>query len=123
MKPEPALSVVVYPEPGPDGDIDAQAADFVKRKNVSGSGGGIGYLVLVKTDFDRLWTGVANGDLLGTAAAVLHFMGPGGHQFIGRTDDFVYGWVGDEDPDTGRALLLQIVPRPHMVAARRAEMN
>ena len=70
MQCEPTLNVVVYPEPGPDGDIEQHARDFLKRKNVSGTGGGLGYLVLVAADFDRLWTGVANVDVLGTAAAV-----------------------------------------------------
>lgn len=123
MQSEPAMNVVVYPEPGPDGDIEQHALDFLQRKNVSGTGGGLGYLVLVAADFDRLWTGVANLDVLGTAAAVLHFLGGNVTQFIGRPADFVYGWVGDEDAKQGRALLLQIVPRPHLLAARRVEMN
>jgi hypothetical protein len=123
MQTEPALNVVVYPEPGPEGDIEQHARDFLNRKQVSGTGGGLGYLVLEAADFDRLWTGVDNADLLGTAAAVLHFLGDNAAQFIGRPDDFVYGWVGDEDAQRGRTLLLQIVPRPHLLAARRAEMN
>src|SRR5712691_8548029 len=118
MLPEPALNVVVYPAPGPEGDIEQHARDFLTRKNVSGTGGGLGYLVLVATDFDRLWAGVAKADALGTAAAVLHHLGGNSRQFIGRPEDFIYGWVGDEDPQEGRALLLQIIPRPHMLAAR-----
>ncbi len=123
MPTEPALNVVVYPEPGPEGDIDQHAREFLERKNVSGTGGGLGYLVLVAADFDRLWGGVSKGDALGTAAAVLHHLGGNAGQFIGRPDDFIYGWVGDEDPKRSRTLLLQVVPRPHMIAARRAERN
>ena len=123
MQADPALNVVVYPEPGPEGDIEQHARDFLKRKHVSGTGGGLGYLVLVAADFDRLWTGVANVDVVGTAAAVLHFLGGNAAQFIGRPADFVYGWVGDEDAQQGRVLLLQIVPRPHLLAARRAGLN
>jgi hypothetical protein len=123
MKFEPALNVVVYPEPGPEPDIEEDARAFLERKNVSGPGGGLGYLVLESADFDRLWGGVDNGDALGTAAAVLHFLGRNAAQFIGRPEDFVYGWVGADDWHQGRALLLQIIPRPHMVGARRAELN
>jgi hypothetical protein len=123
MQCEPALNVVVYPEPGPEGDIEQHARDFLERKHVSGTGGGLGYLVLVVADFDRLWAGVDNGDALGTAAAVLHFLGSNAAQFIGRPQDFVYGWVGADDEPQGRTLLLQIIPRPHLVAARRAERN
>ena len=54
---------------------------------------------------------------------MLHHLGGNSRQFIGRPEDFIYGWVGDEDPQEGRALPLQIIPRPHMRAARRAEMN
>jgi hypothetical protein len=120
---EVALNVVVYPEPGPDGDIEEHARAFLNRKALSGTEGGLGYLVLVKTDFDRIWDGLNKGDALGTAAAVLHHVGGNAHQFIGRPNDFIYGWVGDDDPKEGRALLLQVVARPHMVAARRAQMN
>ncbi|MBI3409587.1 MAG: hypothetical protein HY040_14700 [Planctomycetes bacterium] len=123
MQPEPALNVVVYRNPGPAGDIDQHASEFLKRKNVSGTGGGLGYLVLTAPDFDRLWAGVDNADLLGTATAVLHHLGGNTRQFMNRPEDFVYGWVGDEDIQEGRTLLLQIVPRPHLQAARRVEMN
>ncbi|HUG91433.1 MAG TPA: hypothetical protein VML55_11395 [Planctomycetaceae bacterium] len=35
-------------------------------------------------------------------------------------DDFIFGWVGDgQDPEHGRVLLLQVIPRPHL----RAQMN
>src|SRR5262245_56364957 len=123
MPTEPALNVVVYRDPGPQGDIEAHARAFLERKAVSGISGGLGYLVLVASDFDRLWGGVSNGDALGTAAAALYHVGGSARQFIGRTEDFIYSWVGDEDPVEGRALLLQVIPRPHLVAARRAEMN
>jgi hypothetical protein len=123
MNHEPALNVVVYPQPGPDEPIEKHAYDVLVRKNVSGTGGGLGYLVLVAADFERLWAGVNNGDALGTAAAVLHHLGGGARHFIGRSEDFIYGWVGDDDPQEGRTLLLQVVPRPHMRAPGRAEMN
>jgi hypothetical protein len=123
MKSEPALNVVVYPEPGPESDIEQNAHDFLVRKHVSGTGGGLGYLVLVAADFDRLWAGVDSGDALGTAAAVLYHLGGSSRQFINRPEDFIYGWIGDDDPVQGRTLLLQIIPRPHLLAARQAEMN
>ena len=124
MPHEPALNVVVYPSPGPDdATIEEHARKFVVRKNVSGTGGGLGHLVLVEADFERLWAGVSRGDALGTVAAVLHHVGGNSRQFIGRPEDFIYGWVGDDDPKEGRALLLQIIPRPHMRPAGRPEMN
>ena len=117
MEPRPALNVVVYRSPGPaDEEIERHAADFVERKTTCGLGGGLGYLTLVETDFDRLWGGVDKGDALGTAFCVLKFLGPGGKQFINRTDDFIYGWVGDIDSVHDRILLLQIIPRLHMIA-------
>src|SRR5262245_47659819 len=121
MQGETALNVVVYPEPGPEGDIEQHARAFLERKHSSGTEGGLGYLVLVAADFDRIWAGVSKGDALGTAAAALYHVGGSARQFIGRPQDFIYGWVGDEDPKEGRALLLQVIARPHMVAARRAQ--
>ncbi|MFQ5732072.1 MAG: hypothetical protein ACE5KM_08960 [Planctomycetaceae bacterium] len=118
MTPRPALNLVVYRSPGPDDDrIQNHAAETVKRCTTCGLGGGLGYLTLVESDFDRLWGGVDRGDALGTAASVLRFMGESAEQFIGRVDDFVYGWVGDDqDEEFGNILLLQIIPRPHMLA-------
>lgn len=116
--PTPALNVVVYRSPGPsDEEIERHAAALVKRKTACGLGGGLGYVTLVEADFDRLWGGVDRGDALGTAAAVLQFLGPDAQQFIGRVDDFIFGWVGtDDDEEYDRVLLLQIIPRPHMLA-------
>jgi hypothetical protein len=124
MPTEPALNVVVYRDPGPaDNEIDHYSKGVLERKSVCGTGGGLGYLVLVPSDFDRLWGGVDAGDALGTAFSVLRFLGPGAEQFIGREDDFIYGWVGDDKDEQGRVLLLQIIPRPHMVARRVAQDN
>lgn len=124
----PALNVVVFKAPGPDNDrIDTLSADFVERKTVCPLGGGLGYLVLEPDDFDRVWAGVDAGDALGTAEAVLHFLGPDARQFMNRIEDFIYGWVGaDDEPEFERVLLLQVIPRPHLVEMmrrRRAEMN
>lgn len=108
----PVLNVVVYREPGPaDEDIDRHAARFVEAKSVVPLGGGLGYLVLVPSDFDRLWDGVDAGDAMGTAANVLRFLGPETRQFIARPEVFMYGWVGDDQTDQGRVLLLQVIPR------------
>ena len=123
----PALNVVVFRAPGPaDDQLDDLSADFTERKTVCPLGGGLGYLVLEPVDFDRIWTGVSDGDAQGTADAVLHFLGPNAQQFISRSEDFVYGWVGaDDEPIYERVLLLQIIPRPHMIEMmrRRTEMN
>jgi predicted RND superfamily exporter protein len=62
--------------------------------------------------------GVERGDALGTAYAVLPFLGPGAIQFIGRVDDFIFGWVGTKDEVWGELLLLEVIPRPHLLAAR-----
>lgn len=66
------------------------------------------------------------GDALGTASACLFHLGPNAHQFIDRSEDFIYGWVGaDDEPAFNRVLLLQVVPRPHLMGMmrRRAEAN
>ncbi len=108
----PALNVVVYSSRGPaDGDIERHAARFVEAKSVVPLGGQLGYLVLVPTDFDRLWGGVESGDAIGAAANVLKFLDPDAQQFAWRTDLFVYGWIGDDNTDHGRMLLMQVVPR------------
>jgi hypothetical protein len=78
----------------------------------------LGYVTLVESDFDRLRNGVERGDALGTAYAVLPFLGPGAKQFIGRVDDFIFGWMGAKDEVWGEVLLLEIIPRPHLLAAR-----
>ena len=117
MNPEPAMSVVVYRHPGPTDDaISAHAQSVVRTRSICGTGGGLGYLTLVESDFDRLWDGVDRGDSLGTAYSVLRFLGPTATQFIGREDDFIFGWIGWSDEEYGDSLLLQIIPRPHLLA-------
>lgn len=121
---DPAINVVVYAEPGPsDAKIERHSRIIVKRQSTCGTGGGLSYLVLHRDDFGRIWAGVDCGDAFGTAAAVLQFLGPDATQFIGRHDDFIYGWVGDDQDKYGRVLLLQIIPRPHVIAARNVMNN
>ena len=108
----PILNVVVYRDPGPsDEEIDRHSAQFVKRKSIVPLGGDLGYLTLVPDDFDRVWEGLNAGDALGTAFSVLQFLGPRARRLIDRTDDFIYGWIGDDKTDQGRMLLLQVIPR------------
>ncbi len=115
--PPAALSVVVYRNPGPDDDtIGMHAEAIVKSLSAAPWGGGLGYITFVESDFDRLWAGVDRGDGLGTAYAVLPFLGPRGSQFIGRVEDFLIGWIGHTDQTYGNLLLLQIFPRAHMLA-------
>jgi hypothetical protein len=113
---QPALNVVVYRNPGPDdGAIQTHAQAVVGIHSTCGTGGGLGYVTLVESDFDRLWDGVNRGDALGTAYSVLGFLGPGAEQFIGRQADFLFGWVGGADEEYGNVLLLQIIPRSHLL--------
>lgn len=115
LGPGPALNVVVYRNPGPDDDIIAEhALKVVEANSPWGTDGRLGYVVFVESDFDRLWDGVDRGDALGTAYAVLPFLGPEGAQFIGRTSEFIFGWIGHTDPQFGRILLLQVIPRSDM---------
>lgn len=116
--PTAALSVVVYRNPGPDDDTIGMHAESIVKSFSSSRGGGVGYITFVESDFDRLWAGVDSGDGLGTAYAVLPFLGPRGSQFIGRVEDFLIGWIGHTDPTYGKLLLLQIYPRSHMLATR-----
>ena len=115
--PAPALNVVLYRNPGPDDrTIRVHAQTTAKNLSVCGTGGGLGYVTLVGSDFDRLWDGINRGDSLGTAYAVLPLLGPSAEQFIGRHDDFIFGWIGGADEQHGNVLLLQIIPRPHVLA-------
>lgn len=114
--PVPVANVVVYRNPGPDeSDIDEHVEEYVKAHSMYGIGGALGYLTLVESDFDRLWDGVDRGDAYGTAFSVLPFLGPPFDQFVGRIDDFIFGWRGGEDPRYGKILLLQIVPQRHTI--------
>lgn len=117
MRYQPALTVVVYRNPGPnDGAIEAHAQTVVGSRSTYGTGGGLGYVTLIESDFDRLWEGVNLGDALGTAYSVLGFLGPKAEWFIGRHHDFLFGWIGGADDEFGNVLLLQIIPRPHLFA-------
>lgn len=114
---EPALNIVVYRNPGPDdGAIEAHARVIANSRSACRPGGGLGYITFVESDFDRLWNGVDRGDAFGTAYSVLPFLGPDAEQFIGRHDDFVFGWIGGPDERYGNVLLLQIIPRRHLLA-------
>lgn len=76
----------------------------------------MGYVTLVESDFDRLWHGVSCGDAFGTGYSVLGCLGPKAQQFIGRQNDFVFGWMGWTDKKYGNVLLLEIIPQPHILA-------
>jgi hypothetical protein len=116
MRTQPALNVVVYRNPGPDdGAIVTHARALVGIHSTCGTGGGLGYVTFVESDFDRLWDGVNHGDVLGTAYSVLPFLGPNAEQFIGRQADFLFGWIGAADEEYGNVLLLQIIPRSHLL--------
>src|SRR5689334_7346679 len=96
FRPEPAVSVVVYRFPGPDEDaVEIHAQTIVRDRSACGTGGGLGYVTLFVSDFDRIWTGVEQGDALGTAYSVLDLLGPDTEQFINRPDDFIFGWIGE----------------------------
>lgn len=117
MRTQPVLNVVVYRNPGPeDSAIETHTQAVVALHSTCGTGGGLGYVTLVESDFDRLWNGVNGGDVLGTAYSVLAFLGPKAQQFIGRPADFLFGWVGGTDEEYGNVLLLQIIPRAHLLA-------
>ena len=113
-----ALHVVVYRAPGPDDSaIEAHARSVAARHSACRTQEGLGYITLVASDFDRLHNGVERGDAFGTAYSVLPFLGPGAQQFIGREDDFIFGWIGTTDESWGEVLLLEVIPRPHLLAA------
>jgi hypothetical protein len=118
MRTPPALNIVVYRSPGPDDDaIESHAIDAVKKHSTCGIGGGLGYVTLVESDFDRLWDGVNRGDALGTAYSVLGLLGSSTEQFIGRHTDFMFGWFGWTEDKYGNVLLLQVIPRAHLLAS------
>ena len=111
------MNVVVYRNPGPDdGAIESHARVVLKSRSACGTGGGLGYVTFVESDFDRLWNGVERGDAFGTVYSVLGHLGPGARQFIERHDDFIFGWIGGADEQYGNVLLLQIIPRSQLLA-------
>ena len=112
--PDPALNVVVYRSPGPHDEAVNDHARFILRsRSTCGTGGGLYHITLVESDFDRLWNGVDQGDAFGTAYSVLLCLGPDVRPFIDHHKNFIFGWVGEEDPRYGIVLLLQIIPRAH----------
>ena len=114
-----ALHVVVYRAPGPDdGEIQSHALSTVARHSTCRTREGLGYLTLTEPDFDRVRQGVERGDALGTAYAVLMLLGPGAKQFVGRENDFIFGWVGATDESWGDLLVLEVFPRPHLLTGR-----
>ena len=114
-----AFQVVVYRAPGPDDStIESHARSVVERLSACRTRGGLGYVTLVTSDFDRLWNGVECGDALGTAGSVLAYLGPGAAQFIGREDDFNFRWIGATNTSWGEVLLLEVILRPPLPAAR-----
>ena len=48
---------------------------------------------------------------------MLVFLGPGARQFIGREDDFIFGGIATRDESWGDVLLLEVIPRPHLLTA------
>ena len=123
MKMESALDGVIYREPGPAGrKIERRSRKLVAQLS-AWRPGTLGYLVLHEADFDRLWDGVAGGDMLGAAFEVLPFLGPDAAHFVGRIEDFTFGWIGHIDEQFGRVLLLQVIPQPHMIRLRDAMDN
>lgn len=120
----PALSVVVFGEPGPpEAETNAYIAAFVQRHSAWTPGGALGHVVLTRSDFAEVWQELERGDLLGSAFSILHCLGADGQQFIGRIGEFLYGWVGQDHTPYGRALLLQVVPQPDTLIALAAASN
>lgn len=120
---EAALNVAVFRMPGPEHDRIEQEAKRLIDVQSPAPEGWFGYLTLHASDFDRLWDGVSAGDSIGAAFDVLPHLGPEAAAFVGRIEDFIFGWVGHEDATWGRVLLLQVIPRPHMFRRRERESN
>lgn len=123
----PAVNILVFCLHGPEDDrIEDAVGRFCRTKTACSRGGGLGYLVLKPDDFDCVWARVDAGDALGTADTVLYHLGPDVRPFVHRSEDFIYGWAGAEnEPEFERVLLLEVVPRRHLVEMmkRRAEQN
>lgn len=112
----PILNVVVYRSPGPpNANIESLSADHARTVSSRPLGGGLGYLTLEGEDFDRVVEGVFSGDHMGTAAAVLHFMGPNAADLILQPEDLDYCWIVTDNTPFERVLTLQIVMRPHLL--------
>lgn len=112
----PILNVVVFQTPGPsDEDIDKTSSDHTRNVSARPLGGGLGYLTLQPDDFERVAEGIAAEDTVGTAAAVLHFMGPKAADLIQQPQDLDYCWTITDETEFGRVLLLQVVMRPHLL--------
>ena len=112
----PVLNVVVFRAPGPSDD-EAQPVSAEHTRTVSPRplGGGLGYLTLDGEDFDLVADGISAGDFVGTATAVLHFMGPKAADLIQQPQDLDYCWTVTDHTPFERVLMLQVVMRPHLL--------
>lgn len=120
MNMTPVLNVVVYSDPGPTAaTLEREALEYVIEKSPWRPAGSLGYVVLVAADFERLWQGVAAGDAVGTAAGILRCLGPQIQDLIGRPQEYVYSWLGDEASQYGRVLLLQVIPKTERRSNRK----
>lgn len=116
MTTPPILNVIVFRSPGPaDDDIEEHASEHVTAVSQRPLGGGLGFLTLEPEDFDRVADGIAGDDLSGTAAAVLHFLGPKAADLIQKPYDLDYCWTITDNTQFERILMLQIVMRPHLL--------
>lgn len=112
----PILSVVVFRSHGPaDEDVESFSHKHTTIVSKRPTGGGLGYLTLEAEDFDRVAEGIANGENIGTAAAVLHFMGPNAADLISQPQDLDYIWIITDNTPYERILTLQVVMRPHLL--------
>lgn len=124
MKFESAFNLVVYCAPGPANPrIEEDSREIVRTHSPINPKGPLGYLVLHPPDFQRLWSAVNGGEGLGAAYEVLPYLGPRAAQFVGRVDEFLFGWIGARDTPHGRVLLLQVFPRPHTLRARGKRLD
>jgi len=117
LLPCPALSVVVYRRPGPDDrTIERHARTTADAFVSAGSQGGLGYVTLVESDFDRVRAGILGGDLLSTAFAILSILDSDADEFLSHPSDFIFGWI-ELSHSQFACMILQVHPRLHLLGA------
>lgn len=105
------LDVVVYEDPGPPlHQTEAYSREVVQRHSPAQPASSVGYVVLRRPDFKRLWIGLEAGDVYGAAFDILRCVGLEHSPFVIAPLDWCFGWIGQESDLYGRLLILRVYP-------------
>ena len=116
LREETVFQVEIYRNPWPD-NWEAHTGIFPATKSRARTTK-LMLLTLFEPDFDILLRGIQSVDLFKMANSVLRLLGPEGRQYMGRTDDYIYGWNEETHEKYGTVILLEITAREHKLSIR-----